>query len=80
MDGSLALEVLSKGSAGAPGAHGHGLVGMRERVELYGGSLAAGPEAGGFAVRAAGLRMILDAQADLEVVGEAGDGRDALLQ
>jgi DNA-binding NarL/FixJ family response regulator len=25
-----------------------------------------------------GLRMILDAQADFEVVGEAGDGRDAL--
>jgi signal transduction histidine kinase len=32
---------------------GHGLVGMRERVELYGGELHAGPEpAGGFAVRA----------------------------
>ena len=28
----------------------------------------------------AGLRMILDAQADLEVVGEAGDGREALQQ
>ena len=26
----------------------------------------------------AGLRMILDAQADLEVLGEAGDGREAL--
>jgi YesN/AraC family two-component response regulator len=24
------------------------------------------------------LRMILEAQADLEVIGEAGDGRDAL--
>jgi DNA-binding NarL/FixJ family response regulator len=28
----------------------------------------------------AGLRMILDAQPDLEVVGEAGDGREALEQ
>jgi DNA-binding NarL/FixJ family response regulator len=28
----------------------------------------------------AGLRMILDAQPDLEVIGEAGDGRDALQQ
>jgi DNA-binding NarL/FixJ family response regulator len=28
----------------------------------------------------AGLRMILDAQADLEVIGEAGDGREALQQ
>src|SRR3954468_13926828 len=27
-----------------------------------------------------GLRMILDAQPDLEVVGEAADGRDALAQ
>ena len=32
---------------------GHGLVGMRERVRLYGGSLDAGAgEDGGFAVRA----------------------------
>jgi signal transduction histidine kinase len=47
------LDVLDNGqSPGAPGA-GHGLIGMRERVTLYGGSLAAGqcPQ-GGFAVRA----------------------------
>jgi signal transduction histidine kinase len=46
------LGVLDNGrSPGAPGT-GHGLIGMRERVMLYGGSLAAGqcPE-GGFAVR-----------------------------
>jgi signal transduction histidine kinase len=46
------LDVLDNGrSPEAPGT-GHGLIGMRERVMLYGGSLAAGqcPE-GGFAVR-----------------------------
>jgi signal transduction histidine kinase len=32
---------------------GHGLIGMRERVTLYGGALDAGPNAdGGFSVRA----------------------------
>jgi signal transduction histidine kinase len=36
----------------APGG-GHGLVGMRERVSLFGGSFSAGPRpSGGFAVRA----------------------------
>lgn len=47
------LDVVDNGrSPGAPGA-GHGLIAMRERVRLYGGSLAAGrcPQ-GGFAVRA----------------------------
>ena len=49
---SLALEILSEGAVGSPGEDGHGLVGMRERVELYGGRLDVGPESGGFAVRA----------------------------
>ncbi|MET8973258.1 sensor histidine kinase [Streptomyces hydrogenans] len=31
---------------------GYGLMGMRERVALHGGTLQTGPEAGGFAVRA----------------------------
>jgi signal transduction histidine kinase len=34
------------------GGHGVGLIGMRERVEAVGGSLSAGPEADGWAVRA----------------------------
>ncbi|WP_216858182.1 sensor histidine kinase [Actinomadura verrucosospora] len=37
-----------------PGAPGHGLIGMRERVMMYGGDFTAGPRAeGGFAVAAA---------------------------
>jgi signal transduction histidine kinase len=55
--GVLRVEVTDDGvgaggPAGAgPGPGGHGLVGMRERVALYGGSLEAGPRTdGGFGV------------------------------
>ena len=36
----------------ADGGGGHGLPGMRERVRVYGGSLAAGPDGRGWRVRA----------------------------
>jgi signal transduction histidine kinase len=52
---SLELEIVDDGpGAAAPVAGaGHGLVGMRERVALYGGTFAAGRDGagGGFAVR-----------------------------
>jgi signal transduction histidine kinase len=50
---ALRIEVTDDGR-GRTGAHtGHGLVGMRERATLYGGSLEVGPApAGGFRVTA----------------------------
>jgi signal transduction histidine kinase len=51
----LSIEVTDDGptAAAATANGGHGLLGMRERVTLYGGQLSVGPRPdGGFAVRA----------------------------
>jgi signal transduction histidine kinase len=58
--GPSAFELdIANAPAGTPrsvngaGAGGHGLIGMRERVQLFGGSFGAGPrEDGGFLVHA----------------------------
>jgi signal transduction histidine kinase len=53
--GALRLEVVDDGRGvnGRATAGGHGLLGMRERVGVYGGSLDTGPvTGGGFRVRA----------------------------
>ena len=51
---TLTLRVRDHGPGDAePGADGHGLLGMRERAIMVGGTLSAGPaEGGGFAVEA----------------------------
>jgi signal transduction histidine kinase len=53
--GAVELEISDDGRGPAPGARpgGHGLVGMRERVALYGGSLRSGSRSeGGYEISA----------------------------
>jgi signal transduction histidine kinase len=59
--GVLELEVVDDGAGAAGGSNGgQGLIGMRERVALFGGELDAGPAPGrGFLVRA---RLPLEAR------------------
>jgi signal transduction histidine kinase len=53
-DGTVSLEI-SNDAAGDPsaiGGAGHGVLGMRERVDLVGGSLEVGPTADGWRLSA----------------------------
>jgi signal transduction histidine kinase len=50
---AVEIEIRDDGAGTTIGAGtGHGLVGMRERVALWGGKLQVGPEGGGWVVRA----------------------------
>jgi signal transduction histidine kinase len=52
-DRDVQLEVADDGSGAGDGSGGHGLIGMRERVAVFGGSLeTTSPPTGGFVVRA----------------------------
>jgi signal transduction histidine kinase len=52
-DRALELEITDDGSGALANGGGHGLIGMRERATLYGGTLTAGRQSnGGFVVTA----------------------------
>ncbi len=82
----LTVEVTDDGLASAaPGSGGHGLAGMRERIEMYGGTVQAGPlEGRGFGVVAhlpsaqtAGRPADPGAAAPPAVAGAIGNGAAA---
>ena len=51
-ESEVLVRVRDDGSAAVAKPGGHGLIGMRERAEILGGSFAAGPWEGGFEVEA----------------------------
>ncbi|MET7951154.1 histidine kinase [Micromonospora sp. NPDC005324] len=69
-DGSVHWEVTDNGRggvpAGVPAGGGHGITGMRERVEVLGGRLEAGPTGAGWRVRTV-LPAVAAASADAPV-------------
>ena len=71
-DGVLRIQVEDDGAAdrmAVPEPGGHGLIGLRERVELFGGALSAGPRSGGV-----GFRLVATLPAHGAVVESSGDG------
>ena len=76
------VEVIDDGRGAATSLSGvgtgHGLIGMRERVEIYGGEFTSGPRpGGGYAVRAV-LPVVTTTLGRVPGVGASGtrDGGD----
>ncbi|MEV6276326.1 histidine kinase [Nocardia sp. NPDC051832] len=51
-DGGIAVRIASGGPGAPPNPLGHGIIGIRERVDIAGGELAVGPAASGWVVDA----------------------------
>jgi signal transduction histidine kinase len=78
----LTVEVTDDGRGAATelsaGGAGHGLIGMRERVEIYGGTFSAGPRAGGgYGVRAVLPIVATDTTGALAIERSAGGREEA---
>lgn len=75
----LVVEITDDGRGAATAlsgiGSGHGLIGMRERVEIYGGELTSGPRpGGGYAVRAVLPIVDTDTRADSPAVEQRTAG------
>ena len=76
----LTVEVSDDGRGSATalsgGGAGHGLIGMRERVEIYGGTFSAGTRAGGGYGVLAVLPIAPSDATDVPAVGQPPGGRE----
>jgi signal transduction histidine kinase len=76
----LTVEVTDDGRGAATelsaGGAGHGLIGMRERVEIYGGTFSAGPRAGGGYGVCAVLPIVSTDTTDAPAIEQSAGGRE----